>query len=257
MFQAKCLPLDSTNHGVPVIVKSWFERKKSFTKKKKKSKLSIDWDKYRSAAAVSRKAYNEFIKNCLYENNNSNPKRLYSNIKCKQVDNFGVAPLKGNGKVYTEGKDKARILNTQFASVFSTDKGDIPLIQTQYANSSISNIDINTEGIIKLLNQLNPNKASGPDNISARLLKETSSEIAPALALVFQASLYEQSIPDDWRKANVTPIYKPAKKDRGKAENYRPISLTSISCKILEHIIHSNVMKYLCTNNILSCTTWL
>ena len=128
------------------------------------------------------------------------------------MDNFGVGPLKDNGKVYTEGKDKTRILNSQFVSVFSTDKGDIPLIQTQYANSSISNIDINTEGIIKLLNQLNPNKASGPDNISVRLLKETSSEIAPPLALIFQASLCQQSIPDDWHKANVTPIYKSGKK---------------------------------------------
>ena len=119
---------------------SWFtshckklvRKKKNLYQKAKKSKLSIDWDKYRSAATVSRKAchhaYNEFIKNCLYENNNSNPKRLYSYIKNKQVDNFGVGPLKDNGKVYTEGKDKARILNTQFASVFSTDKGDIPLI---------------------------------------------------------------------------------------------------------------------------------
>ena len=203
---------------------SWFashykklvRKKKKLYQKARKSKLSIDWDKYRSAATVSRKAcrhaYNEVIKNCLYENNNSNPKHLYSYIKNKQVDNFGVGPLKDNGKVYTEGKDKARILNTQFASVFSTDKGDIPLIQTQYANSSISNIDINTEGIIKLLNQLNPNKASGPDNISVRLLKETSSEIAPALALIFQASLCQQSIPDDWHKANITPIYKPGKK---------------------------------------------
>ena len=136
--------------------------------------------------------------------------------------------------------------------MFSTNKGDIPVIQTQHANSSKSNIDINTEGIIKLLNRLNPNKASRPDKIKARLLIETSSEIAPALALIFQASLCQQSIPDSWRKANVTPIYKPGKKDRGKAENCRPISLTSISCKILEHIIHRNVMNYLCTNNILS-----
>ena len=98
------------------------------------------------------------MKNCLYENNNSKPKRLYSNIKNKQVDNFLVGPLKDNGKVYIEGEDKARILNSHFASVFSTDKGEIPLIQTQYANSSISNIDISTEGIIKLLNQSNPKK---------------------------------------------------------------------------------------------------
>ena len=93
---------------------------------------------------------------------------------------------------------------------------------------------------------------SDPDNISARLLKKTSSEIAPALALIFQASLCQQSIPDDLHKANETPIYKPEKKDRGKAENYKPIPLKSISCKMLEHIIHINVMNYLCTNNILS-----
>ena len=203
---------------------SWFtshckklvRKKKKLYKKQKKSKLSIGWDKYRSAATVFRKAchhaYNEFMKNCFCENNNSKPKRLYSNIKNKQVDNFVVGPLKDNGKVYIEGEDKARILNSHFASVFSTDKGEIPLIQKQYANSSISNIDISTEGIIKLLNQLNPKKAGRPDNISARLFKETSSEIAPALALISQASLYQQSIPDDWRKANVTPIYKPAKK---------------------------------------------
>ena len=133
MFQAKCHLLDTANHGLPVIVKSWLEREKKLFQKAKKSKLSIDWDKYRSAATVFRKAchhaYNEFIKNCLYENNNSNPKRLYSYIKNKQVDNFGVGPLKDNGKVYTEGKDKARVSNSQFANVFSTDKGDIPLIQ--------------------------------------------------------------------------------------------------------------------------------
>ena len=135
-FQVKCHLLDTTNHGLPVIVKGWLEKKKLY-QKSQKSKLSIDWDKYSTAATVSRKAcrhaYNEFIKNCLYENNNSNAKRLYSYIKNKQVDNFGVGPLKNNGKVYTEGKDKTRILNSQFASVFLTDKGGIPLIQTQYA----------------------------------------------------------------------------------------------------------------------------
>ena len=163
---------------------SWFASHKKLVRKKKKlyqkarkSKLSIDWDKYRSAATVSRKAchhtYTEFIKNCLYENNNSNPKHLYAYIKNKQVNNFGVGPLKDNGKVNTEGKDKARILNSQFVRVFSTGKGDILLIQRQYANSSISNVGINTKGIIKLLNQVNPNKASGPGNISVRLFKET------------------------------------------------------------------------------------
>ena len=61
---------------------------------------------------------------------------------------------------------------------------------------------------------MNPNKACGPDNISGRFLKELSTEISPALALIFNASLHQQKIPDDWRKAVVTPIYKQGKKDR-------------------------------------------
>ena len=94
-------------------------------------------------------------------------------MNSRHVNNVVVGPLKDNGKVYTDGKGKARILNSQFSRVFSTEKGNIPLIQTRYANSSISNIDINMEEIIKILNQLNLNKASGPENIIARLLKET------------------------------------------------------------------------------------
>ena len=186
------------------------------------------------------------------ENNDTNSKRLYSFIKTKQTDNIGVAPLKSNGAVYIDSKEKARILNLQFANVFSVDRGDIPSIKTQYAEKSINNIDINNEGVVKLLNQLNPYKASGPDNISARFLKATSTVISPALALIFNASLAQQKIPDEWCKAYVTPIYKSGKKDRSKAENYRPISLTSIPCKILEHIIHSNIMNHLQSNDILS-----
>ena len=96
--------------------------------------------------------------------------------KHKQVDIVVVGPFKDNGKVYINGKDQAKILNSQFTNVFSIYKGDIPLIQTQYTNSSISHTDIiSTEGMIKLLNQLNPNKASGLDYISIILCKKISS----------------------------------------------------------------------------------
>ena len=93
--------------------------------------------------------------------------------KHKQVDIVVVGPLKDSGKVYINGKDQAKILNSQFTNVFSIYRGDTPLIQTQYTNSSISHTDIiSTEGMIKLLNQLNPNKACGPDYISIRLHKK-------------------------------------------------------------------------------------
>ncbi|MCG7868954.1 MAG: reverse transcriptase family protein, partial [Candidatus Thiodiazotropha taylori] len=108
---------------------------------------------------------------------------------------------------------------------------------------------IHTNGVQKLLEGLNPHKASGPDEISARFLKEMAPSIAPALTLIFQASYDQGTVPLDWKGAFVTPLYK--KGDKSKAANYRPVSLTSICSKTMEHIIHSHLMKYLDSHHIL------
>ena len=94
-------------------------------------------------------------------------------------------------------------------------------------------------GVLKLLKALNISKAAGPDGIRPRVLKELSPELAPILTLLFKASLHQQSFPDIWKHASVCPIYK--KGDKTSPSNYRPVSLTCISCKLLEHIICSNL----------------
>ena len=106
-----------------------------------------------------------------------------------------------------------------------------------------SEIFIAERGVFKLLQALNISKAAGPDGLRPRVLKELSSELAPILTLLFQASLHQQSLPDIWKHANVNPIYK--KGDKTNPSNYRPVSLTCISCKLLEHIICSNLMQHL------------
>ena len=92
--------------------------------------------------------------------------------------------------------------------------------------------------------------ASGPDGIPTRLLISTAEEVAPMLTRIFQTSLDVGSVPSDWRKALITPIYK--KGPRNIASNYRPVSLTSVVSKMLEHIIFSCTMKHLYLHNILS-----
>ena len=77
-----------------------------------------------------------FVRKCVNEKCNVN---LYSYIKIKQVDTTGVAPLK-SGTVYIDSKDKARILNSEYVSVFSVDKGDIPTIHAKYSESLITSI---------------------------------------------------------------------------------------------------------------------
>ena len=109
---------------------------------------------------------------------------------------------------------------------------------------------IQNNGVKKILEGLNPHKASGSDEISSRFLKEMAPSISPALTLIFQASYDQGTVPTDWKGAFVTPLFK--KGDKSKASNYRPVSLTSICSKAMEHIIHSHLMKYLDSHHILS-----
>ena len=93
---------------------------------------------------------------------------------------------------------------------------------------------------------MRPDKAAGPDNLLPRFLIEIKDQIAYPLYLLFRKSLDESSVPDDWKCADVSPVFK--KGNRNKVENYRPISLTSQICKIFESIIRDAVVKHLEAN---------
>jgi hypothetical protein len=97
---------------------------------------------------------------------------------------------------------------------------------------------ISETGINKLLANLNPHKTCGPDNINGRVLKELKDQIAPILTEILKKSLETGETPKDWKHANVAPAFK--KGEKYKPVNYRPISLTCICCKLMEHIITSN-----------------
>ena len=112
----------------------------------------------------------------------------------------------------------------------------------------MNSITIKEEGVKKLLKNLKTSKAPGPDGITPRILKELCDELAPALTLLFQSSIDSGIVPLDWRTAHVSPIFK--KGERYKPSNYRPISLTSVPGKLLEHIIVHTIMDFAETNNI-------
>jgi len=137
------------------------------------------------------------------------------------------------------------------ASVFSQDDNTNPII-TGPAGTDIDDISVTKNGIIKLLKDLNPHKANGPDSVSARILKECANQVVDFLVLLFNASLKQGKIADDWRHAVITPLFKGGNKNPFKAENYHSISLTSVTCKILEHVIYSHVINHLEKNGCLS-----
>ena len=115
----------------------------------------------------------------------------------------------------------------------------------------MNDIAVSKDGVIKLLKGLNPSKALGPDELHPRVLKELATELGPVFAHLFQQSIDTGEIPKEWSLANICPLFK--KSDRSLACNYRPVSLTCVPCKLLEHIVCS--ISWLILMNINSCQT--
>ena len=158
---------------------------------------------------------------------------------------------KDDGTLTQNDGETSEVLNNFFASVFTReDTTRIPDLEERKENCTMENVQINMEELKKLLTKQKPNKASGPDDIHPRILKEAAEEIALPLYLIFKESTEKGLIPEEWKLAHVIPIFK--KGSKKSAGNYRPVSLTSVVCKVLETIIRDQIMKHLQDNNLLS-----
>ena len=242
---------------------SWFNsdtkrstrRKARAFKKARKTNRLRDWKRFRRLKKESqkscRKAYNQYVYDIVCSDpSRGNNKKIGALVKSKRCDQMGVSPLKEGGFLHTDPKTKANILNRQFTSVFSADDNSpLPDLGSSL-HPTMNDITVNQNGVTKLLRNLKPSTASGPDGIPAMLLKETAEEISPAVTLLFQSSINQGCVPSQWKNALIVPIYK--KGSRSDAANYRPISLTPILCKLCEHLIHCAVIQHLSDQNILT-----
>ena len=163
---------------------------------------------------------------------------------CLKKDSCSVGPLRDKqGNLQSSAATQATLLNNQFASVFTSEDSPIPY-------PDMNHITIHTNGVAKMLRHIKAHKATGPDEIPARLLKEAADQLAPILTTLFQASYNQGTVPAAWLQADVVPVFK--KGDPAAPSNYRPISLTAICCKLMEHIMQSNIMRHLGSHSILN-----
>ena len=145
--------------------------------------------------------------------------------------------------------DKAEILQKQFCRVFTKEPdGELPAFPPRTDREVEMNLNVYI--VKKEILVININKAVGPDEIHPRMLKELVDYITIPLFIIMKKSLMTGNLPDDWKLADVSPIFKKGAKNL--AENYRPISLTSISCRILEKFMKNKIMNHLIQEKPLS-----
>ena len=227
----------------------WMTRtlKRMFRKKQRLYKKTHKWSNYYFFQKECKMAYKAAEDTYIHEQihkslSQHNTKPFWRYIKSKKQDNVGVSPLLKDGKLEVDSKPKAEILLSQFSSVFSTLKTNIMPDVSLHVEESLNHIKIDQKGTEKLLRNLNISKASGPDSIPNIVLKECAAELSPVVTHIFQKSIDSGTLPEDWTSANIAPIYK--KGDRHRAENYRPVSLTSVLSKVLEYIIVHSLLEH-------------
>ncbi|BHF79307.1 hypothetical protein SprV_0602242700 [Sparganum proliferum] len=158
-------------------------------------------------------------------------------------DDIGVEIIENSGK--------AEHLGRYFASVFTRETE----FRSRSANNAVEtagpvldSILFSTAVVERELQNLKEARSSGPENIPANFLKELAKELSKPLANTFRSSFESGKLPSEWKTANIFPICKGGA--RTSANNYRPVSLNCICCKIMEAIVKKATIKFLEQNHI-------
>ena len=205
--------------------------------------------------ALSRNIKKQKEKNVAYDAK-TNPKKFWNYVGSKMKVKPGIPQLRHNTPVHgptftTNDNEKADMLLDHFSSVFTNEPDEeIPVAADHLVNSSLGDLVITEDMIQKKLLHLNNSKSPGPDQLHPVVLKAVASSLVKPLCVIFNTSIRTGKLPSDWKKAHISAVFK--KGDREFPSNYRPISLTSIVCKILESLLRDHIVDYLQCNNLFS-----
>ena len=170
------------------------------------------------------------------------PKKFYAYVRRMQTVKSTVTRLKNKmGVLTSDDREAAEVLCEHFQDVFVRENPSTQ-IKAHVARKDL-NLDITFSPtlIAQKLNHLRPEKSPGPDKLPPLVLKSCACVLSAPLSILFQMSFDQGIIPADWKLADIVPIFK--KGNRSEVGNYRPISLSSVVCKVMESIIKDALLK--------------
>ena len=232
--------------------KLWSKKRKNLADEEQKLNYNRIRNQIRTLTRKGKKLYEKEIA----KKSKSNPKAFWKYTRSKLKTKTGIPDLLINPdsskKTYTKNDDeKASVLQNFFSSVFTHEPpGDLPEFREREFQEKLQSIEITSDMVNEKLRKIKINKSPGPDQIHPRVLHEIKGSISVPIAIIFNTSLKTATLPHDWKEANVSAIYK--KGNKSHPGNYRPVSLTSILCKLLEGFIRDAVVKHMRENGLFS-----
>ncbi|MEW8545715.1 MAG: reverse transcriptase family protein, partial [Candidatus Thiodiazotropha sp.] len=189
------------------------------------------------------------------ESSKTNPKNFWKYVNSKRKTSSGIGELhtqKGSSTFVADtDADKAEVLSDFFSSVFTQEPdGDIPSLNKRNFDTESNDGYFDKETVRRLLVNINISKSQGPDQLHPKLLYELSNVICEPLSIIFNKSFESGLLPDEWKKGQITALFK--KGDKKEPANYRPVSLTSVVCKIFEKLIRQRIIEHMNRNNLFS-----
>ena len=191
----------------------------------------------------------------IIESVKNNPKVLYAYVNKENKRHVAVGPFKvGDDYIYND-KKIGKMLVGQYREQFTentmeNNKEELNRLLNDIMEEDLTDIHINEKDIIDAINEVDENSSAGPEEVPAVFLKMTKEAIAKPLRILFRKSLDEGVIPDIFKLAHITPIYKGGAKP--KPEQYRPVSLTSHIMKVFERVMKKKLLNHLKQNNLIN-----
>lgn len=208
---------------------------------------------YRLASISYSKAVKKFHANrelrvCLANNSRA----FFGYVNSRLRSRSAISALRSPTDVLTtDDTAKAEMFCSFFSSVFTKDNGLLPIFPVRSQDlPTLSNVSFTPSSVENALHSLSSTLSAGPDGFPALFLKNLAPVLGPPLAIIFEVSFRLGELPDQWRSANVIPIFK--KGCASDVSNYRPISLTCVCCRVMERIIKDRMLTFLLSAKLIS-----
>lgn len=202
----------------------------------------------RSRAAV--RHHNADFENKLLS---AGPRKFYKYVSNHLQPHDAGIKLQQGAQFTSEPADICNLLQHEFTKNFSSPAmyacRTVPRRSCLSSQPKISTVNVDIDTVRHILSHLR-DSAAGPDGLPAMFFRRLSHWLAVPLSIIYQQSVHQQCLPNEWRLAKVIPLYK-GKGDRSDPSAYRPISLTSVACKVLERIVVDQLRSFLTVNSLL------